>query len=97
MPFGNGLIHDTFRVAFAVSGREQHAILPRIRTAIFQTPAALMETIERVRLGQHATPPEYRTGRKIWPARGADCIIFWYSPEQWSKLSSQTPVNVHAV
>ena len=51
MPFGNGHINDTFRGAFAVSGREQRAILPRIHTALFQNPAALMETIERVRLG----------------------------------------------
>lgn len=48
VPFGNGHINDTYRVACLADGRESRAILQRINTQIFRDPGALMDNIERV-------------------------------------------------
>jgi hypothetical protein len=50
-PYGNGHIHDTYRVFFAPSGTPARAasiILQRINTQVFRNPDVLMENIARV-------------------------------------------------
>jgi hypothetical protein len=50
-PYGNGHIHDTYRVFFAPSGTPARAasiILQRINTQVFRNPGVLMENIARV-------------------------------------------------
>jgi thiamine kinase-like enzyme len=50
-PYGNGHIHDTYRVFLAPSGTPARAasiILQRINTQVFRNPGVLMENIARV-------------------------------------------------
>lgn len=46
--YGNGHIHDTFRVSIDRGGQDVLFILQRINTKIFKDPIAVMENIERV-------------------------------------------------
>jgi Ser/Thr protein kinase RdoA (MazF antagonist) len=47
-PYGNGHIHDTYRVFFAPAGSPARMILQRINTQVFRNPDLLMENIARV-------------------------------------------------
>jgi len=46
--YGNGHIHDTYRVFFAPAGSSARMILQRINTEVFRNPDVLMENIARV-------------------------------------------------
>jgi aminoglycoside phosphotransferase (APT) family kinase protein len=50
-PYGNGHIHDTYRVFFAAAGtaaRPASIVLQRLNTHVFRDPGRLMENIARV-------------------------------------------------
>lgn len=47
-PYGNGHIHDTYRVFFAPAGSPARLILQRINTQVFRNPDKLMENVARV-------------------------------------------------
>jgi len=46
--YGNGHIHETYRVTVERNGRALHLLLQRINTTVFARPVELMENIERV-------------------------------------------------
>lgn len=47
-PWGNGHIHDTFRVEFDAGQAREHHVLQRINTKVFPRVRELMENVERV-------------------------------------------------
>jgi hypothetical protein len=47
-PYGNGHIHDTYRVFFTPTGSPARLILQRINTQVFRNPDVLMENVARV-------------------------------------------------
>lgn len=47
-PYGNGHIHDTYRVFFAPTGSPARMILQRINTQVFRNPDVLTENVARV-------------------------------------------------
>lgn len=47
-PYGNGHIHDTYRVFFAPAGSPARLLLQRINTQVFRNPDLLMENVARV-------------------------------------------------
>ncbi len=48
IPWGNGHIHDTFRVEFDAGGVPEHRVLQRINTRVFPRVPELMENVARV-------------------------------------------------
>jgi Ser/Thr protein kinase RdoA (MazF antagonist) len=48
MPWGNGHIHDSYRVEFDAGGAHTHYLVQRINTGVFPRVPELMENMERV-------------------------------------------------
>jgi len=48
IPWGNGHIHDTYRVEFDTGGVREHHVLQRINTRVFPRVPELMENVARV-------------------------------------------------
>jgi Ser/Thr protein kinase RdoA (MazF antagonist) len=48
IPWGNGHIHDTYRVEFDAAGRQEFHVLQRINTHVFPRVTELMENVARV-------------------------------------------------
>lgn len=47
-PYGNGHIHDTFRITFREGSSEQRIVLQRINEHVFTDPVAVMDNLVRV-------------------------------------------------
>ncbi len=77
-PYGNGHIHDTYRVFFAPSGAPARIILQRINTHVFRNPEVLMENIARVTAHLAAqlagSPDRDRRALALIPARSGRAL-----------------------
>jgi hypothetical protein len=70
IPWGNGHIHDTFRVEMDAGGPRRHSVLQRINESVFPRVPELMENVERVtahieRQLAHQADRERRVSRLI--------------------------------
>lgn len=79
IPWGNGHIHDTYRVEFEAAGKQQHHILQRINTHVFPRVPELMENVARVtahiQKSSSQNPDSARRVSRLIPARdGANWI-----------------------
>ncbi|MFZ0393361.1 MAG: aminoglycoside phosphotransferase family protein [Terracidiphilus sp.] len=83
IPWGNGHIHDSYRVGFDTGGVRQHYLLQRINTGVFPLVPELMENIERVtahiEAGIANEADRARRALRLVPAR--DCQS-WLQDEQ---------------
>lgn len=58
IPWGNGHIHDTFRVDFDICGARRYTVMQRLNTSVFPRVPELMENIERVMMHMEACAAE---------------------------------------
>ena len=71
--FGNGHIHDTYRLAMHQNGTARHFVLQRINTRVFTHPVAVMENIARItghlQRKNAGLPDAERRALRLVPAR----------------------------